>query len=127
VCGGLKRRVAGRRIACCRISGATQERKMRGLVAALTVAGSLVLPALAVAMDDMSCADFGAMDPDGRMAAVTAMDDAMAAGGGMMAAGDAMMAADPMTPDARTEAITTACAEHPDMMLGETMQGITGE
>ena len=100
---------------------------MRGLAAALTVAGSLVLPALAVAMDDMSCADFGAMDPEGRMAAVTAMDDAMAAGGGMVAAGDAMMAADTMTPDARTEAITTACAEHPDMMLGETMQGITGE
>ena len=31
-----------------------------------------------------------------------------------------------MTPDAKTEAITTACAEHPDMMLGETMQGDHG-
>ena len=44
----------------------------------------------------------------------------------MMAAGDAMMAADTMAPDAMTEAVTTACAEHPDMMLGEAMKGDHG-
>ena len=48
---------------------------------ALTLAGSLALPALAVAMDDMTCADFAAMDRDGRMEAVTAMDDGMARAG----------------------------------------------
>ena len=31
-----------------------------------------------------------------------------------------------MAPDAKTEAVTTACAEHPDMMLGETMKGMHG-
>ena len=38
---------------------------MRGLVVALTLAGSLGLAPLGFAMDDMSCADFSAMDPTG--------------------------------------------------------------
>ena len=74
-------------------------------------------------MDDMTCADFSAMDAHGRMEAVTAMEGDMAAGGGMMAAGEAMMAADDTAPDEKTEAVTTACAEHPDMMLGDAMKG----
>jgi hypothetical protein len=100
---------------------------MRGLVAVLALAGSLGLAPPGFAMDDMTCADFSAMDAHGRMEAVTAVEGDMAAGGGMMAAGEGMMAADGTTPDARTEAVTTACAEHPDMMLGDAMKAMAGQ
>ena len=94
---------------------------MRGFVVALTLAGSLALPVLAQAMEDMSCADFSAMDAQGQMDTIASMegDDMMAAGGGM-AAGDSM------ADEEMTKGVAMACSEHPEMMLGEAMKGAMG-
>lgn len=82
----------------------------------------VALPALA--MQDMACKDFMAMDGTGRM-------EAMADTGGMMAAapqGEAaqgMMAQGAMgamTREATTAAAADACGMHPDMMVGAAMQ-----
>ena len=91
---------------------------MTRIFLALALTGLAAVPALA--MDDMSCADFAAMDSDARMAAMAEMTPAMgdAAAGGMMATTEAMSPEDTMM------AAETACTEHPDMMLGEAMQGM---
>ena len=47
---------------------------MRGFVVVLTLAGSLALPNLAQAMEDMSCADFTAMDAQGQMDTIASME-----------------------------------------------------
>ena len=104
---------------------------MRNFVVALTLAGSLALPGLASAMDDMTCADFTAMDSKGQMETVGMMqhsEGGMAAGdnmaaGGTMAAGDNMAAGDGMMASHdETMTVTTACDDHPDMMLGDAMK-----
>jgi len=91
---------------------------MKSILVALALAGSLAVPGLAQAMDDMSCADFTAMDSQGQMDAIASMEGGMAA--------DGMMAGDAMASDDMTMAVATACTEHPDMMVGEAMKGAAG-
>ena len=85
-------------------------------ILAIAVVGFAAAPALAMA--DMSCADYTAMDAAGQAKAMTDMQEGMAAGG-MMAAPDP--AASEMSPEDMAMAALTACAEHPDMMIGEAM------
>lgn len=76
------------------------------------------LPALA--MEDVACKDFMAMDPAGQMQAMA--DDGMMADTGGMAAGS--MAGDSMMKGEDTETAAKACGMHPDMMVGEAMQAM---
>ncbi len=83
---------------------------------AIALTGSAAAPAFA--MDDMSCADFSAMDAAGQMHAMSEMDEGMMGSGGMMASTDAT---DAMSPEDTTKAVASTCADHPDMMVGEAM------
>lgn len=94
---------------------------MRGFFVGLTLAGALAFPLMSQAMDDMTCADFTAMDAPGQMDAVSMMGDSMAAGD-TMAPADAMAGGDMMAADEMTKAVSTTCADHPDMMVGEAMK-----
>ena len=106
---------------------------------AILVAGFAVAPAFA--MEDMTCADFTAMSLEEQTETVSMMDEGMAPEGGMMAedatdeggmmaeeeAGEGemaeggMMAADSMAAEDTARRVASACAEHPEMMLGEAM------
>lgn len=83
---------------------------MKTFLLALALAGSAALPALAqgtmMSTDTMTCADYSAMDHDGMMAAMESLDAGMSADEQMQAG----------------EKLAAACAEHPDMMLGEAMK-----
>jgi len=87
----------------------------------LTIALAGFAAAPVFAMDDMACADYTAMDAAGQAKTVSMMEEGMAsmeASGGMMASTDAM------SPEDTAMAVATACTEHPDMMVGETMKGM---
>jgi hypothetical protein len=113
------------------------------------LSGAMAYPALAqMSSDDMSCADFMAMDADAQMAAIHAMtsDNMMgedAGAGGMMAEGDNMAAGDNMSGDqmasgnmagddnmmageVTAEALMKACASDPKMMLHDAMMQAEG-
>ena len=93
---------------------------MTRIILAIALAGFASVPAFA--MDDMSCADFTAMDTAKQGETVSMMSGAE----GTMQddSGGAMMATDDATADEdMTAKVSAACAEHPDMMLGEAMQG----
>jgi hypothetical protein len=106
---------------------------MRRTFTAILVAGFAVAPAFA--MEDMACADFTAMSPEEQADTVSTMAEGMASDGGMMAeggmmaqgdagegmAGAGMMAADGMAAEDMARRAAAACAEHPEMMLGEAM------
>lgn len=92
------------------------------LVMAVAAGGFAAAPVLA--MDDMSCADFTAMDAAGQAEAVATMEvgmGAMAPAGGMMASTEAM------SPEDTAMEVATACAEAPDMMVGDAMKGMMDE
>jgi hypothetical protein len=98
---------------------------MRALLAITLVSGVLAAPAFAqMSAGDMSCADFGAMDSSGQMAAAGAMGSmesgAMASGGMMSADTTSGSSAGNMAPNIQT--ITTACDGHPDMMVRDAMK-----
>lgn len=119
---------------------------MTRTLTAVLVAGLAAAPAFAV--EDMTCADFAAMSPEEQTETVSMMmegmpeggmmaEDGMAEGGmmaedgGMMAEGameeggmaeGGMMAGDAMAAEDAARRVAAACAEHPDMMLGEAMR-----
>jgi hypothetical protein len=95
----------------------------------------------AVAMEDMTCADFTAMSLDEQTETVSMMTEGMVSEGGMMAegmaeggmmaeeatgeggmAGGGMMAGEAMAAEDAARRVASACEEHPEMMLGEAMQ-----
>jgi HdeA/HdeB family len=88
---------------------------MRRMLVTIALAGFTAMPALA--MDDMSCADFTGMDAAKQAETVAMMSEDAMASGSMMASSDAT-ADEPMAAD-----LAAACADHPDMMLDEAMQG----
>jgi hypothetical protein len=88
---------------------------MMRTVLAIAAAG-MAFPALA--MDDMSCGDFTAMDAEGQAKVVAEME-AMA-DGGMISSGS-MMATTAPTPEETAMNLAAACDRHPEMMLGEVM------
>jgi hypothetical protein len=95
---------------------------MRSIFAALAMAGSMAFPVLAQdAMSaDVTCEDFVAMDEAGQMEAMSGM------GEGAMAA-RAMAPADAMAPEPSATAVADVCEDHPDMMLGEAIEGAMGD
>ena len=107
---------------------------MRTLLMTMILSGALVSPAFAqMSADDMSCADFTAMDSGGQMAAIDRMAGAMKPGDAGAMASDAMssgaMSSGAMASGAMgageapvtVESLTAACAGHPDMMVHEAM------
>jgi hypothetical protein len=97
---------------------------MTRIFLALAMAGFAAGPALA--MDDMTCADYMAMDAAGQAETVSmmegsmgAMDSAMDSAGGMMASSDAMMA-----PEDTAMEVASACEGHPEMMVGAAIEGM---
>ncbi len=90
---------------------------MKRILVAMVFAG---FAAPAFAMDDMSCKDYSAMSADEQMSTVGMMSQDSMAAEGSMASTDAMSDED------MTKAVTAACADHPDMMLGDAMQGAMG-
>lgn len=110
---------------------------MTRFLLAIAVAGFAAAPVFA--MDDMSCADFTAMDRDAQMQALSGMEGGMASEGGMAAGGDStdaggmmssdsggMMSSDSssMSSEDQIATVTKACADHPDMMVGDAMGGM---
>jgi hypothetical protein len=118
---------------------------MKMLLATTVLSGLLIGPALA--MSDMSCADFTAMDSSGRMAAVHEMETGMMSGDKMASdkmASDKMasdkMASDKMASDkmvsnkmssdkmasdhtgVSAESVAKACADQPDMMVKDAIE-----
>ena len=97
---------------------------MKTLLAATILIGSLSVPAFAQMADDMSCADFMAMDSSGQMQAMEAMGGAMAGGAMMSSEGDAMtsdaMAGEHM--EMTADAVADACADHGDMMVQDAIE-----
>lgn len=85
------------------------------MILAIAVAGFAAVPAFA--MDDMSCGDFTAMDAAGQAQAVAGMEEGTMATGGMMASADAGA----MSPEETAVGLAAACAQHPEMMMGEAM------
>lgn len=93
---------------------------MRRIFLTLATTAALSAPAWAMdamSADKMSCADYSAMDSAGQMKAVGMMQaDHMQAGGSMSASGK--MA----TGDEAMMQAKSACAAHPDMMVGDAMK-----
>lgn len=90
----------------------------RTLLAAAFVFAA-ALPALA--MEDLSCKDFMAMDATGQMGATGDTGAMMAAAPeGEMANG--AMAGGAMGQEIDRAAATDACGKHPDMMVGDAMK-----
>jgi hypothetical protein len=85
-------------------------------ILAIAMAGFVSVPAFA--MDDMSCADYTAMDSDRQIQAISTMEEGMMASGGMMASTDASEA---MTPEDTAKAVAAACAENPEMWVGDAL------
>jgi hypothetical protein len=87
---------------------------------ALAMAGFAAGPVLAI--DDMTCADYMAMDSAGQAETVSMMEGSMGAmdsAGGMMASSDAMMA-----PEDTAMEVASACEGHPEMMVGAAIEGM---
>jgi hypothetical protein len=113
---------------------------MKTLLMALVLTGAMSFPAFAQMSQDMSCADFMAMDADAQMNTLGQMaGDAM--GADNMAADNMAadnMAADNMAADnmaagdmkaedtVTAEAVTAICADNPDMMVGDAMMQAAG-
>jgi hypothetical protein len=113
---------------------------MKTLLMALVLTGAMSFPAFAQMSQDMSCADFMAMDADAQMNTLGQMaGDAM--GADNMAADNMAadnMAADNMAADnmaagdmkaedtVAAEAVTAICADNPDMMVGDAMMQAAG-
>jgi hypothetical protein len=120
------------------------------ILLACVLSGTMAYPALAqMSSDDMSCADFMAMDASAQMDAIHAMssggmmaegdnmagEDNMMAGGDNMAGDDNMMAGndnmagednmmagdDTMAGEVTVEAVAKACTGDPKMMLHDAM------
>jgi hypothetical protein len=103
---------------------------VRTLLLMTILSGVLFSPAFAeMSADDMSCADFTAMDSSGQLAAVDRMGGAMKSGDAGAMSSDAMssdqkgageMASDraPVT----AESVAAACADHPDMTVHDAMK-----
>jgi hypothetical protein len=89
------------------------------LVFALALAG-LTGPAFAMTADDMSCADYTAMESADQMAAMAPAEGAMDEGG----TAGAMMSADEdaMSPEHMAMEAAEACDAHPDMTVGDAMK-----
>jgi hypothetical protein len=85
---------------------------MKRILLAGAIAGIAAAPVLA--MEDMTCADFTAMDAAGQAETIAMMEGDT---GGMMADTAAM------APEETAAAVGEACADHPDMMLGEALEG----
>ena len=130
-------------------------RRRTGTLAIAGLAGALLATPLfaqdAMSPASMTCADFMAMDPDGQMQALEAMEmassDAMTAEGdmaaeGMMAGGEdemaaegemaegghnAMMAEGDGMIEEQIAAMTAACEGHPDMMATDAMMSATDQ
>jgi hypothetical protein len=92
------------------------------------LSGVLISPAFAqMSADDMSCADFTAMDSSGQMAAVDKLGAMKSGDSGAMSSAamsshdkaSGKMASDraPVT----AESVAAACADHPDMTVHEAM------
>ena len=110
---------------------------MTRILTAILFAGCAAAPAFA--MEDMTCADFTAMSLDEQTETVSMMTEGMAEGGmmagggmaegGMMAEGatgegmaeGGMMAGESMAAEDTARRLASACAEHPEMMVGEAM------
>ena len=112
---------------------------MTRTLTAILFAGFAAAPAFA--MEDMTCADFTAMSLDEQAETVSMMTEGMASEGGMMAEGGTaeggmmaeeetgeggmaeggMMAGEAMAAEDTARRVASACAEHPEMMLGEAM------
>jgi hypothetical protein len=102
---------------------------VRTLLLMTILSGVLISPAFAqMSANDMSCADFTAMNSSGQMAAVDKMGRAMKSGDSGAMSSDAMssddkasgkMASDraPVT----AQSVAAACADHPDMTVHEAM------
>jgi hypothetical protein len=115
---------------------------MKTLFAMTILSGVLVSPAFAqMSAEDMSCADFTAMDPSAQMAAVSSMESRMEAGSSSGAMSpdrmesDAMRSEDSMKSEdgmkahgmasgdkpVTAKSVAAACADHPDMTVHEAM------
>lgn len=94
---------------------------MTRIFLAMAMAGFAAAPVLA--MDDMACADYTAMDAAGQAETVAMMEEGMA----MEPAGGMMASTEATSPEDTAMAAAAACAEHPDMMLGEAMKGMMNE
>jgi hypothetical protein len=97
---------------------------MKTLFATTILLGSLAFPAFAQMADDMSCADFMAMDSSGQMEAMKSMGG-MIEGDAMMSEGDDAaksedMASDQMEVTAKT--VAQSCEGHDDMMVTEIFE-----
>lgn len=121
---------------------------LKKILLACVLSGTMAYPALAqMSSDDVSCADFMAMDASAQMDAIHAMtsDNMMgedAGAGGMMAEGDNMAAGDNMSGDqmasgnmagddsmageVAVEAVAKACTSDPKMMLHDAMMQAEG-
>jgi hypothetical protein len=95
---------------------------MTRIFLAMALAGFAAAPVLA--MDDMPCADFTAMDAAGQAETVAMMEEGM---GAMAPAGGMMASTEAMSPEDTAMAVASTCAEHPDMMVGEAMKDMMGE
>jgi hypothetical protein len=90
-----------------------------------TLAASPLVAQDATSPDSMTCADYMAMDPDGQMQAMEAME--MASSEGMMAEGaDSMEAEEPIADgdgmmEEHMAAMGAACDGNPDMMAMDAM------
>jgi hypothetical protein len=109
---------------------------MRTLLAMTILSGVLFSPAFAqMSAEDLSCADFTAMDPSAQMAAVSSMESGMESGGasGAMSSdsmeSDAMKSEDSMKSEGMAsgdkpvtaKSVAKACADHPDMTVHDAM------
>ena len=92
---------------------------MKGIFAAMALAASLAVPALAQGMDKMTCAAFTAMDGKGQMDALAGMEQGGMMASGGMAAGNGMAAG--VAADETAKAVATTCADHPEMMVDDAM------
>jgi hypothetical protein len=97
---------------------------MKTLLATTILVGSMAVPAFAQMADDMSCADFMAMDSSGQMAAMESMSG-MTAGDKMMSEGDKAMKSDAMAEggmEVTAETVAQGCEGHDDMMVTEVVE-----
>ena len=94
----------------------------------LAIAMSAVMAAPVFAMDDMSCADFMAMDNDAQTHALMEMQEGMSDGDSMSSDTSGSMASDSMASDSMAaddpSAVVQACTDHPDMMVGDAIGGM---
>jgi hypothetical protein len=106
---------------------------MKKLLATTMLAGGLMAsPAFAqMSSEDMSCADFVAMDSSGQMEAMKSMAGGMASDAMKSSdmASDAMKSGDMKSGDMASgdmdvtaDDVVSACADHPDMMVHDAVE-----